>query len=61
MRTSITVGQVLRSKGQEFVCYLMTAYKALKSWRPRTCGALLAVEGKLMEYSPNAIMPGRSS
>jgi len=70
MRTSITVGQVLRSKGQGFwyVAPSMTAYEALEIMADKNVGALLVVEGgKLMgvfserDYARKVILRGKSS
>ena len=70
MRTSITVGQVLRSKGQGFwyVAPSMTAYEALEIMADKNVGALLVVEGgKLMgvfserDYARKVILKGKSS
>ena len=70
MRTSITVGQVLRSKGQEFwyVAPSMTAYEALEIMADKNVGALLVVEGgKLVgifserDYARKVILKGKSS
>lgn len=70
MRTSITVGQVLKSKGQEFwyVAPSMTAYEALEIMADRNVGALLVIEdGKLVgifserDYARKVILKGKSS
>jgi CBS domain-containing protein len=70
MHTSITVGQVLKSKGQEywFVAPSTTAYEALEIMAEKNVGALLVVEGgKLLgifserDYARKVILKGKSS
>jgi CBS domain-containing protein len=70
MRTTITVGQVLKSKGQEywFVAPSTTVYEALETMADRNVGALLVVDGgKLVgmfserDYARKVILKGKSS
>ncbi len=70
MHTSITVGQVLRSKGQGFwyVSPEMTAYEALEIMADKNVGALLVVEGGRLagvfserDYARKVILKGKSS
>jgi CBS domain-containing protein len=70
MHTSITVGQVLKSKGPEywFVAPSTTVYEALEAMAEKNVGALLVVEGgKLLgifserDYARKVILKGKSS
>ena len=70
MRTSITVSQVLKSKGRGFwyVVPTMTAYEALEIMADKNVGALLVVEGGELkgifserDYARKVILKGKSS
>jgi CBS domain-containing protein len=70
MRTSITVRQVLQSKGHVywFVAPSTTAYEALEIMADKNVGALLVVEGGKLtgifserDYARKVILKGKSS
>jgi CBS domain-containing protein len=70
MHTSITVGQVLKAKGNVYwyVAPATTAYEALEIMADKNVGALLVIEGgKLVgmfserDYARKVILKGKSS
>jgi CBS domain-containing protein len=70
MRTSITVGQLLRSKGNTywFVTPTTTAYEALEIMADKNVGALLVIDSNTLvgvfserDYARKVILKGKSS